>query len=102
MYEFTADEWQTFTKTEQRIIMMLRTYRMDAERIRMVLNWPLSPLDGSTFRGHWARLQKKMSDIRMCRNAQHNGQHDKSAESSQHGATVGQGLKQGEGDGLPV
>lgn len=69
-HDFTDAEFRLFTKTEQRIIVMNKQYDMSEEQIRMYLAWPLEPLSEVTWRGHWARLMKKMAKIRLCRNAQ--------------------------------
>jgi len=67
MMDFSPIEWRQFTIQEQRIILMLRQYKMEKEEIMANLRWPLTPMSEVTWRGHYARLMKKMSAIRLNR-----------------------------------
>jgi len=64
---FSPQEWAQFSRIEKRIIIMSRKYEMEPEAIKANLTWPLDPLKEVTFRGHKARLMKKMSKIRLNR-----------------------------------
>jgi hypothetical protein len=65
--DFSPQEWLEFTNQERRIILMSRKYNMTNEEIMANLCWPLDPMKEVTWRGHKARLMRKMAKIRMKR-----------------------------------
>lgn len=64
MLDFSDSETAIFTKLEQRILLMAREYNLEEDRIRLLLTWPLEPLNKTTWRGHRARIMKKIRFIR--------------------------------------
>ena len=69
MYDYSPKEWKKFSKTEKKIIVLIKKYKIeDKEKIREMLGWPLEPIHKKTFNGHWTRLMKKVEEIRRLRN----------------------------------
>src|SRR3990167_11008864 len=71
-YDFDDSEWELFSNTEKKIIVLSRVYKFPADRfhaeIRRLLNWPLPELKNEkTYRGQWSRLQAKMRKINKLR-----------------------------------
>ena len=64
MLDYTPHEWRQFSKTEQRMILMLREHNMDIDQIRAAMTWPLEPMNKRTFSNHKSKLMAKMSRIR--------------------------------------
>lgn len=64
---FSEAEWQEFSLSERRIIMLARKYNYGEDYIRAVLTFPEEPMSKRTFQNHKARLLKKMSKIRLAR-----------------------------------
>jgi ABC-type antimicrobial peptide transport system ATPase subunit len=65
MLDYTPSEWETFTTVEKRIILLVRRDGIeDKKKIMGILTYPLPHMKEITFRGHWARIQRKMKDIR--------------------------------------
>lgn len=74
MFDFSSAEWAKFSKTEQRIIVLIRQHDViDHERIRTLLGWPLEPMHQGTYSRHWRRIQAKMTGIRRGRYAEDDG-----------------------------
>lgn len=67
MFDYSVTEWQSFSKIERRIIIMVRQYEMDKDRIRELLDWPEKPMNERTFSNHWSKMMGKMSAIRKGR-----------------------------------
>lgn len=74
MFDYSASEWQSFSKTERRIIILARDYLLYApeksfhDEMRVLLNWPLpEPINERTYKGHWSRLTAKMHKINAAR-----------------------------------
>ncbi len=65
--DYSRSEWQSFTKQEKRIILMLRVHNMDIDQIRASLTWPLEPMSKRTFSNHKSKLMAKMAKIRLDR-----------------------------------
>lgn len=64
---FSAEEWSKFTKTERKIIVIVRKYHVeDEERIRAMLDFPFT-MKKSTYRVHKCRVFKKMAAIKAGR-----------------------------------
>lgn len=67
-YNYTDDEWESFTKTQKKILIIVHKYKVQSEQeVRKLIDWPLEPMDPETFRGHMYRLKKRISEIRESR-----------------------------------
>jgi len=65
--DFTDEEREIFTKTEWKILLLVRQHKIeDEDRIRHILDFPLT-MEKSTYRVHKARLMKKVAQIRLAR-----------------------------------
>lgn len=67
-YEYTEEEWQLFSKTQKKIVILIKKHGIeDKEKIRELIDFPLEPMEPETFRGHWHRLKKTVATIRKNR-----------------------------------
>ncbi len=65
-YGYSEAQWDKFSKTEQKIIVYVREYKIgDKEALRKLLNFPLEPMDKTTFRRHWSNMQRKIKEMRQ-------------------------------------
>lgn len=65
MLDYEPDEWAMFTSVEKRIILLVREKKIDdKQKVMSILTYPLPPMNEITFRGHWARVCKKVQRIR--------------------------------------
>lgn len=72
MFDYTPHEWAMFSKTEKKIIILIRQYNINrVEQIpllRLYLNWPLPyPVNARTFKSQHSRLLAKMAIIKAGR-----------------------------------
>lgn len=59
---YTDEEFVLFTKTERRILTLIHEHGYDADQIKEALD-----IKDSTFRGHRARIRRKVADIQRSR-----------------------------------
>jgi len=66
MFEYSTEQWDTFSKTEQKIIIYIKEHSIsDKKHLRTLLNFPLpEPMDKTTFRRHWSNMQRKITKMR--------------------------------------
>ena len=72
--EYSKDEWKLFSKTEQKLLVLILKHGIENGRLRNLVNWPLEePMNDETMRGHMSRIKKKVEEIRekrVCNSAQ--------------------------------
>ncbi len=65
MYDLTPEQWSQLSKTEKKIVVLIKKYKIeDEEKRRLLLGWPLEPMSKRTYQNHWNRLVKKIAQFR--------------------------------------
>lgn len=62
-FEFTETEWQGFTKSERRIISLIRAHGYTRDQVCASLE-----IQNSTFRTHIAKIRRKIAEYNRVRN----------------------------------
>ena len=67
MLGYNKSEWKQFSPIEKRILRLKEQYKMEDERVRMILTFPEPPMLKRTYDNHLNKISNLIAQIRVNR-----------------------------------